>query len=93
MKFKKSSDDDSLIRCEQSSCTGNSRVGSSYSRDSWNLTFNVSNVTVYDTGTYYAEAGLIDPNDPVTLSKTTSTLTINVTSTIGKVNNKYIILY
>ena len=84
MRFKNSSNDDSLIRCDQSSCTGNSRVGSSYSQDSWNLTFNVSNVTVYDTGKYYAEADLIDPNDPITLSVITSTLTINVTSTIGR---------
>ena len=84
MRFKNSSNDDSLIHCDQSSCTGNSRVGSSYSRDSWNITFNVSNVTVYDTGTYYVEADLIDPSSTVTIYIFTSTLTINVTSTIGR---------
>ena len=83
MRFKNSSNGDRLIHCDQGSCTNNSRV-SSYSRDSWNLTFNVSNVTVYDTGTYYAEAALIDPSNTVTIYIFTSTLTINVTSTIGR---------
>ena len=82
MRFKNSSNGVSLIRCDQSSCTGNSRVGS-YSQDSWNLTFNVSNVTIYDTSTYYAEADLIDPNDHNSISTITSTININVTMTKG----------
>ena len=90
MRFKNSSNDDSLIICDQSSCTGNSRVGSSYSQDSWNITFNVSNVTVYDTGTYYAEADLIDPNDQNSISTITSTININVTMTKGILYTSYI---
>ena len=90
MRFKNSSNDDSLIICDQISCTGNSRVGSSYSQDSWNITFNVSNVTVYDTGTYYAEADLIDPNDQNSISTITSTININVTMTKGILYTSYI---
>ena len=83
MRFKNSSNNDRLIYCDQSSCISHSRVGSSYSRDSWNLTFNVSDVTVYDTSTYYAEADLIDPNDQNSISTITSTININVTLTKG----------
>ena len=91
MRFKNSSNGDRLIRCDQGSCTNNSRVNS-YSRDSWNLiTFNVSNVTVYDTGTYYAEADLIDPNDQNSISTITSTININVTMTKGILYELYIV--
>ena len=92
MRFKNSSNSDSLIYCAQSKCWNNSRVGS-YSRDSWNLTFNVSDVTVYDTSTYYAEADLIDPNDQNSISVITSTLTINVTSTIGMWSNERLLKF
>ena len=86
MRFKESSSTTNLLSCSQNAIcmTDLARIGSSYTYNSWNLTFNINDVILNDTNIYYAEADLIDTADEnVIISTITSAVTITVTSTEG----------
>ena len=85
MRFKESSSTTNLLSCSQNGLcmTDPARIGSSYTYNSWNLTFNINDVILNDTNIYYAEADLIDTADENLISTITSAVTITVTSTEG----------